>query len=413
MAYRTSQGPATTVRTLASGRYRVGSLRPGRYKVSFTACSHWSNWLPQWYPGIAAVWHPSRRPRLVSVTAGKTTSGIDAALKLGGEIDGTVRTRSGKALAGICVALIGNPGPHPVYALETRSGPKGHYGAHSLFPAAYKVSFFPGCPNKGDYGPQWWRYASTSSHVTKIPVKGSQVVTKIDAAMPTGATVTGIVRGGSRTGPRLAGICVWAQDLSKDPVDAITTTAKNGSYKFVGLNTGKYRLDYTRCGNQGNYLHARRLVWLTRGRTISGFDAVMLSGGAISGVIKDSRGDPVSGICVNVTGGHLPPTGTTSASDGSYSVGTLPTGSYTVLFTSGCGNAGSYASQYYEGQASLATANPVPVTTARTTSGIDAIMQPAAASTASSPTPRGTSAAVSLSAWPPRGPRPSFSSTTM
>ena len=378
VAYRTSQGPATTVRTLASGRYRVGSLRPGLYKVSFSACSRASNWLPQWYPGIAAVLHPRHRPRLVRVTAGMTASGIGAALTLGGEIDGTVRTRSGKALAGICVAVIGNPGPHPVYALETRSGANGQYAAHSLFPAAYKVSFFPGCPNKGNYGPQWWRNASTSSHVTKVPVKGSQVVTKIDAAMPPGAAVTGIVRGGSPTGPRLAGICVWAQDLSKDPVDAITITAKNGSYKLVGLNTGKYRLDYSNCGNHGNYLHARRLVRLTRGRTVSGFDAVMLSGGAISGVVKDSRGDPVSGICVHLTGGHVPSAGTTSGSDGSYSVGALPTGSYTVLFTGGCGNAGSYAPQYYNGQANPATANPVRVTTARTTSGIDAVMQPGA-----------------------------------
>ena len=51
-------------------------------------------------PRLHDVLQPPRKPTLVRVAAGRTTSGIDAALKLGGEIEGTARSKSGKDTLG-------------------------------------------------------------------------------------------------------------------------------------------------------------------------------------------------------------------------------------------------------------------------------------------------------------------------
>jgi hypothetical protein len=371
-----SSGRGSVVRTSASGRYRVGGLRPGHYFVHFSACAQKSNWLPQWYRGLTAP-YLRHRPARVTVTAGKTTRGIDASMRLGGEIDGTVRSKSGQALAGICVVALGRSGRRIVYGREFRSDASGHYAAHGLFPADYQVAFFRGCGNNGNYAPSWWRNAPTMARATKITVTFGQVVTKIDASMPTGAEITGVVRGGSATGRRLAGICVFARSRSAGFGSAFSVTGRNGSYKLVGLTTGKYEIEYLRCRNHGNYLPARRSVKVTVGGTVSGFNTVLALGAVVSGVVKDGQGNPVSGICVEVSGRHQFG-GKRTGSDGSYSINALPTGSYTVGFSGGCGNTGSYAPQYYNGQPNQGSANPVQLTAGQTTTGIDATMQPGA-----------------------------------
>lgn len=371
-----SRGRGSVVRTSASGRYRVGSLRPGHYFVRFSACSQKSNWLPQWYRGLTAP-YLRHRPTKVTVTAGKTTTGIDASMRLGGEIDGTVRSKSGQALAGICVVAIGRSGRRFVYEREFKSDANGHYAAHGVFPAEYQVAFFRGCGNKGNYAPSWWRNASTMARASKIAVTFGQVVTKIDASMPTGAEVTGVVRGGSPTGRRLAGICVFARGRSAGFGSALSVTGRHGSYKLVGLTTGKYEIEFLRCRNRGNYLPTRRSVKLRLGDTVSGFNTVLPVGAVVSGVVKNGQGNPVSGICVEVSGRHQSG-GKRTGNDGSYSVDALPTGSYKVGFSGGCGNAGSYAPQYYNGQPNRDSASPVQLTAGQTTTGIDAAMQPGA-----------------------------------
>ena len=69
-------------------------------------CGNRRNWLDQWYPGINSPF-PTAKTVVIRVRAGKTKTGIDAHMKLGGEISGTVRTRGGTPLSGICVEIRG------------------------------------------------------------------------------------------------------------------------------------------------------------------------------------------------------------------------------------------------------------------------------------------------------------------
>lgn len=109
-----SAGPASgdfLFGTLSSrtGHYVVRGLPAGRNIVEFTTgfgCGNNGNWLTQWYKNVNIPFPPVR-PTPVIVKAGKTTKGIDGRLKLGGEISGTVTSRSGKKLRGICVTAEG------------------------------------------------------------------------------------------------------------------------------------------------------------------------------------------------------------------------------------------------------------------------------------------------------------------
>ena len=75
-------------------------------RLPLTLCDS-QNWLQQVYKGHNTPFgFGFGNP--VKVTSGKTTKGIDARLRLGGEISGIVTARSGRKLGGICVDAEGH-----------------------------------------------------------------------------------------------------------------------------------------------------------------------------------------------------------------------------------------------------------------------------------------------------------------
>jgi hypothetical protein len=118
-------------------------------------------------------------------------------------------------------------------------------------------------------------------------------------------------------------------------------------------------------------------VAVTAGQTHGSIDAVMQPGGSIAGTVTAAvGGDPLPGICVNAidpqTGEWMSGSGT--GMDGSYTVTGLRSGNYNVQFSTGCGNPGNYANQWYNDQPFQQTANIVSVTVGETTGSIDAAM---------------------------------------
>jgi hypothetical protein len=118
-------------------------------------------------------------------------------------------------------------------------------------------------------------------------------------------------------------------------------------------------------------------VTVTAGTTTPDINAAMLTGGTITGTVTAaSGGAAVSGICVvaSPTGGGTGSGNAVTAADGTYQITGLATGTYDVEFSSSCGNTGSYVAQWYNGQSSLASANPVTVTAGTSTPDISAAL---------------------------------------
>ena len=83
--------------TDASGTYTVTGLPAGTYKVQFSDAS---GYLEQWYNNKPDYESATE----VQVSAGNTTTGIDARLIEGGKISGTVTGVGGIALNGVEVS---------------------------------------------------------------------------------------------------------------------------------------------------------------------------------------------------------------------------------------------------------------------------------------------------------------------
>jgi hypothetical protein len=372
-------GQIGIARTKANGSYRVTALGTGRYLLTFSpGCGNDGNYL-------------SRSYQPVRVTAGKTTR-LSAFLHPGGTISGTVASAgsSAKPLSGICVTATSSP----YGGYVTRTVANGTYSMPQLPPGRYQVSFAGGCGNKGSYAPQYYPAQLSSEASTKIRISYGLTVAGVDASMAPGATITGKVTG--TTGRNLRGVCpllLTAQQLGglgptsrTIPGGPIFPTSARGTYRITNLAPGPYYVLFSDCLGAVNlapvwYSAASQLTSATAvsadaGTVTTGIDAVMRTGGTISGTILGRDGRPVRGACPLAYDPAAP--GQLSeafgilsgpSASGRYRLTGLPTGSYRVQTVLCFGN--SYASQWYRDQDAEASASPVTVRAGHVTAGID------------------------------------------
>jgi carboxypeptidase family protein len=376
-------GSGHLTETTKNGTYQLRNLRPGRYQVLFATgprrCPTVGNWLPQWYPGVTSF-RQFRKIKRVRVEAGKDTTGINAKLKLGAEISGTVLNTSAKGIAGICAI----PQSSSTDGLSTTnlnsSGSSGRYELRALVPGKYRVLFETGCGSKANYGYQWWKNSTSEPTAGVIKLTGGQIRKGVNATLLPGATVAGTVVAESTSGQPIAGVCVsvFGSDGRLYNGNSLPTT-KTGTFRLRGLAAGVDRIAFDpTCTQNGRskYLFAQHLLTLAVGQQDLGLKVVLKLGGGISGLVTDARGRPVSGACVRVLDDNGDST-VTSAS-GSYRLVGIATGRYLVEIGGGCGNSGSLAPQFYPDQAYTQSAQLVRFRPDTVTLGIDARLQPGA-----------------------------------
>ncbi len=354
LTVRTSgNGRFTQTHTSSSGRYQTPRMPAGRYLVAFLpGCGNKGNWTIQ-------IYKSNSKPTAVRVRAGKTTTGINVALSLGGEISGTITSAGGKKLSGICVS------PVSTKAVSSGGGlliagvgeSRGVYHLHSVPAGSYKV-LFQGCGLTSPYAPVWWRHAATYQAGATVRVKAGKSVTGINVTMPVGGVISGTVTNAASA--PVPGICVSAGPAGNGNSGFFfggdATTNSTGQYKVEGLPAGSYQVQFqTGCGNNGNYVPATSAtIAVQLGGTYT--ENVTLEPGArVSGTVtSQATGKPLGGICVimwsdsfNYDGGFV-----TSRADGSH-VGSyvinnqVPPGTYYLAFFGGCGNTGSYGQVAY------------------------------------------------------------------
>ena len=290
-------------------------------------------------------------------------------------ISGTVRNKRGKRLPGVCVFVY--PKGNYFAGIGGSSRRDGSYDFSGLLPPGrYLVQFTAGCPNGGNYAPQYWKYAASPRRATEVRLRAGQHATGVNGRLGPGGELSGTVRAAG-TGTPLAGVCVFVTSVRPAGLYQFrAVTAADGSYSLKAMATGRYQLQFDpECGNTGNYLplFPRGTVRVTAGKKTPGVDARLPAGAEISGVVTGPGASPLAGICV-YDDGNVPATQT--GADGSYSITRLGAGPQNLAFEGGCGNSGSYAPQYYPGQANPAASLPVTLSAGQVRTGVDASLSP-------------------------------------
>ena len=361
----TSFGSATTG---VDGTYSVEGLATGTYTVELTSCGA-GNFANQWYSGAAA----QATATTVTVTAGSTTSAINATMQAGGTISGTVTDAASAPLSGVCVVAntgsgFGNGSSFDLTAVD------GTYSMTGLAPGSYAVGFSTQCSSTGNYANQFYPGVATQAAGTPLVIGVGTAATGINARMQVPASLAGMVTDGSGH-PVMA--CVNAYQAGQSAGQA--QTQSDGTYVISGLTAGSYAVEVI-----SNFICAGPGVWyggatseatatpvtLNGGQARTGIDVAVVPA-TISGTVTSANGLPLSGVTVSAQGagsGNV-----TTGSDGKYTISGLAEGTYTVGFGF-CPNDTCYLYEYYPGVANFQDAAPVTVTAGTATTGINAVL---------------------------------------
>ncbi len=371
----------TCATTNAAGEYAVSGLAGGEYIVEFSAPDRSTlNYLTQYYDGKST--YEEAAP--VNVTDGAATSGIDAAMAVGGEIAGKATAASSEAaIEGIEVCAYSAEGDEQRCAL---TGAGGEYAVRGLASGAYTVSFSVPSHSGLNYLGQYYDDKRFFDEASKVMVTTGTTTAGIDAAMSAGGQITGEVTSKESKDP-IEGIevCAYSESVESAFAERCATSSSGGSYTISSLPTAEYVVEFAEpYDGTANYLEQyydgkassseATKVAVSAESTTSGIDAAMLAGGEITGKVTSaaSKG-AIAGITVCATdgsGGNC----ATSGTGGEYTISGLRTGEYTVSFSPEYESSLNYVDQYYDGKSSVAEATKVAVTAGSTTPGIDAAM---------------------------------------
>ena len=373
--------------TTASGTYTIAGLSAGSYVVSFSDCGGAGDYAPQYYDGVTGGAATYGAATAVSVTAGQTTSSIDAVMAAGGAISGTVTNAASSGVAGICVDAIASDG---ALGANATTGTDGTYLLSGLAAGTYILELTD-CNTPATYATGYYAASSvvdTLAQAAAVSVTAGQTTSGIDAVMAAGGSISGTVVDAT-TAQAVSGICVSAYGVSAD-VGATAVSASDGTYSLSGLPAGDYIVSFSPCAPGSPYASeyyngsaSGTTSWglatpLSVGASTptTGIDAAMELGGSITGTITDATsGSPVAGVCAQAQSAASWSPPVPSSPTGTYRISGLSAGTYSVYFFD-CGTLGNYAAQYYTGApgGSPSSATGITVTPGSTISGIDATM---------------------------------------
>jgi Carboxypeptidase regulatory-like domain/Divergent InlB B-repeat domain len=345
--------------TESDGTYRIVGVPADSYKITFESGSAEGEYATRYYDEKAF----EDEAEEVELESGQEFT-ADATVGRAGAIEGAV-TEAGAPLqwAWVCVYTLGK---HEIGC--SSAGEEGRYRYEGLPVGSYilEVEYF-GEPRQFSGG------AKTIDEATPVTVEAERTtIEDFEIAGPPG--ISGTVLDGS-TGEAPKG-AVNACASSEHGTNCFQIEA-DGSYEILGIEPGEYLVYF----EGGNYIRQfydgvsdeRDATLVTVGESmVTGIDAELQSAGALTGHITlAGAGTNLGSVnaCALALSGTVVECGTSSSSTGNYTIRELPPGEYKVRFSKS-----GYGTQYYNGKATIAEAEPVTVTGGNTTSGIDAAM---------------------------------------
>jgi hypothetical protein len=269
--------------TDGAGEYEIVDLPAGEWGVEFWGVP--LGYVPQYweYKDLRSEADPVE-------VASTAVTGIDAELRPGGEIQGTVKEAVGGApVEEVEVCAWGYPGEF--FAGCTVSDSGGHYALRGLREGEYEIGFYPwGSTNLlsqyYDRRANWWES-------DLVPVAAEELVTGIDAELERGAQISGTVYSNA-TGAPLGSISVCAIELPSAGLRTCTATEGSGHYVLSPLPSGSYKVVFsidfeewyeeefgeeendgypTEFWNDQTTLASANVISLTTGQSTTGIDA--------------------------------------------------------------------------------------------------------------------------------------------
>jgi len=338
--------------TEADGRYASGPLDPGNYTVQFLTLTSeratTARYLSEYYPGRAVYGLAERVP----VAAGAAVSGINASLRLGASISGTVSGDGAGALQGVFVVAYDASDPARPARATAVTDAAGRYTLRGLPAGQYTVEFITAV-SRNSASRQFQRAlydpnGNAPPNPTPVQVRAGEGRAGIDITLGRGAQVGGRVTD-AVTGAGVAGVyAVLIDQFTGQPVSVGLTDA-DGNFLTSGVNRGVYRLKFTTVfaldPTARTYVDA---WWNESGGTpnpdeaasfvvvdvnVPGLDVRLQQGGTISGrVTAADTGAGLAGVyAVARANGVAVATASTDGA-GRYTLAGLPVGSYTVEF---------------------------------------------------------------------------------
>jgi hypothetical protein len=335
--------------TLAAGSYRLLAFdQSGTYATSF-------------YKDAAAF----EAAATVTLQSSETVT-ADFTMLRGSYIAGNVTTASGAPVAGATVAIYNLTGSRRGTTVTDAAG---HYLV--VVPAgSYKVAAWD---DDLRYAPTFHANASTFPAATVVATRVSET-TPINIVLALAAHIRGAVKDLQTSSP-LANAVVVAYDLSGNVAGA-TVTSSNGAYDLV-LRPGSYKIvfeDLSGVYASSFYSNAESfetstVVTVAEGATRESVNGTLARGATLEGVVRDAVSSaPLANMVVvayNASGTArvFAITGT----DGRYSL-LVPSGDFKVAAFDPALN---YATIFYPGSPSFASAFTVRAIAPQRTSGLD------------------------------------------
>ncbi|MFZ4434176.1 MAG: carboxypeptidase regulatory-like domain-containing protein, partial [Microthrixaceae bacterium] len=387
--------------TGADGRYRVGGLRPGSYKVRVDGPLG-GPLLARYFPGAAT----ESAATVVEVVGAADRGATDVVLPVGGAVRGRVVVAgTGTPVPGACVFLQGAASSSSFGTTAGRgsacTGADGTYVVQGLSGGDYTASVSP--PVGANLLPTFYRSSPDQPAATPFSVTEGATTSSIDAALAVGGSISGRVTDPS--GTPVAGACVTASGSSASSLSFGTSgtgatgcTGPDGTYRLTALSTGSFSVRFApplganllpQWFRGSTTIEGATPVAVTAGSDTPAIDAALGRGSTISGRVTDGSGAAVAGACVAVVdpgafsfgfanggSGSVAPNGVVPACsgiDGRYILTGLPAGTYTVQFLAPPGS--PFVGQFYDGSATAAGASSVPVGAVADVVGIDAVLR--------------------------------------
>ncbi len=364
--------------TNASGNYTLGGLQPGNYKLRTSNTAGFINQIYRTPAPLSCSPSPCVLAAATVINVTGAVTGINLALTPGGTISGTAADLFNNPLPNGTAVLLDSTG------IEVIANPivNGLFEFNGLANGSYYVLIrnnsglidllFPNVPCPGGA----CNITAVGTPITLAALRSITATSNIDLRLPTGRAVAGRV---TRGGQALAGVTVYfynaagvvvasgTSDALGDYLSNASLPAGPGNSYFAATSSPSQRgagaglineaWNNVPCMLNCGVSNVATTIALVAGvAPLSGIDFDLQPGGALSGVVRNSTGNPLSLVTVLVVDSAGRPVGSgQSDSLGNYAVDGLVAGNYYARTS----NAMGLQDQLFGGTACATGCNPL------------------------------------------------------